>query len=64
MSSQGSFVRTDRAWPGSDARVDVDGYKPVLLAGVYAFAGGRCADLVPKATEPAGAANDVAGLVR
>ena len=34
MSSQGSFVRTDRAWPGFDVRVDVDGSKPVLLAGM------------------------------
>ena len=41
-------MRADRAWPGSDTRVDVDGYKTVLLAGVYAFAGGRCADPDPR----------------
>ena len=39
-------MRADCAWPGSDARVDVDGYKPVLLAGVYAFAGGDALTLI------------------
>ena len=34
LSSQGSFVRAGRAWPGFDVRVDVDGSKPVLLAGM------------------------------
>ena len=48
MSSQGSFVRTDRAWPGFDVRVDVDGSKPVLLAGMSTSIRGDTLTLTPK----------------